>query len=204
MFKFDHDWFSPNINNLKTLVQGNEHAPLRILEIGSFEGRSTVFLAHHFPKSTITAVDTWQGSAEHQGNSDIDFVQAKSNFDFNIGQFPDRITAIQGRSFDVLLDLLKSNQKFDFVYVDGAHDAVSVNCDLILSFQLLTLGGLIYCDDYYWGFNEPEHMSSTHMNNFVFDTPKAGIDAFVSVYANKLRPMIGLTNNAAVFTKVQE
>lgn len=203
MYKFDHDWFSPNVHNLTLLAQGNQLNPIHILEIGSFEGMSTVFLAQHFAHSRITAVDTWQGSVEHAHNPDIDFVKARANFDFNIGQFPDRIQAIQGRSFDVLIDLYTKKQRFDFVYVDGAHDATSVNCDLMLSFKLLTVGGLIYCDDYYWGFNEKDHMSE-YYKNFVFDTPKLGIDSFVNVYGNKLKPVVGLTNNAAVFTKVAE
>jgi predicted O-methyltransferase YrrM len=203
MYKFDHDWFSPNVSNLKNLAQGNEQAPLKILEIGSFEGMSTMFLAEHFPQSQITCVDTWLGSVEHVGNPEIDFVKAKANFDFNISQFPHRIHPIQGNSFDVLIDLYNKKHKFDLVYVDGAHDAVGVNSDLILSFKLLNLGGLIYCDDYYWGFNEPHNMSE-YYKNFVFDTPKMGIDAFVSVYGNKLKPVLGLTNNAAVFTKVAE
>lgn len=203
MFKFDHDWFSPNIHNLKKLSIGNEESPLRILEIGAFEGMSTVFLAEHFKKSTITTVDTWQGSVEHKGNSEIDFVKAKSNFDHNISKFPGRIEAIRGKSFDVLINLYQSNRQFDFVFVDGAHDAISVNSDLILSFRMLTVGGLIYCDDYFWGFNEKNHMSE-YYKNFIFDTPKVGIDSFVSVYGNKLRPVVGLTNNAAVFIKVEE
>lgn len=202
MYRFEHDWFNPNADNIRKLAVGNEEAPMKILEIGAFEGRSTVFIADHFKNSIITTIDTWEGSPEHEGNSDIDFKRTKENFDYNISLHADRITAIKGKSFDVLMDLYKAGKKFDFVYVDGAHDAISVNSDLVISFAMLNLGGLIYCDDYYWGFNE--NRKEQYYKNFVFDTPKLGIDSFVNVYANKLQPITPLTNGAAVFMKVKE
>lgn len=203
MYRFDHDWFSPNIHNLTSLARGNERNPLNILEIGAFEGRSTTFFADTFMNAHITTIDTWKGSEEHEGNPEIDFRLAESNFLHNISFHKDRITVIKGNSFEVLIDLYKSKQKFDFVFVDGAHDAISVNSDLVLSFKLLNVSGLIYCDDYFWGFNE-QSFNGKYYKNFVFDTPKTGIDAFVSVYGDKIRPMVGLTNNAAVFMKVSE
>lgn len=203
MYRFDHDWFAVNVPNMQRLAAGNENRQMRILEIGAFEGMSTVFMAEHFQKAHITTIDTWTGSEEHEGNPEIDFKKAKENFDHNISLHPGRIRAIQGRSFDVLMDLYKAGEKFDFIYVDGAHDAISVNSDLVLSFPMLNVGGLFYCDDYYWGFNE-KHFNGKYYKNFVFDTPKIGIDSFVSVYADKLSPMRGLMNQAAVFMKVEE
>ena len=132
MYRFDHDWFSPNVANMKSLSRGNEEANLKILEIGAFEGMSTVFMAEHFKNSHITTIDTWKGSPEHDGNSEIDFKKAKENFDHNVSFHKDRIRPIQGKSFSVLMDLFKSGEKFNFIYIDGAHDAVSVNSDLIL------------------------------------------------------------------------
>jgi predicted O-methyltransferase YrrM len=205
MYRFDHDWFSVNVPNIKNLSLGNEEAEIKILEIGAFEGRSTVFLADHFKKATITTIDTWDGSPEHEDNPEINFKSAKENFDYNIGFHKDRIKPIQGKSFDVLMDLYKSGETFNFVYIDGAHDAVSVNSDLILSFSMMTVGGLLYCDDYYWGFNEKHYNNHKKTStNFVFDSPKLGIDSFVNVYANKLRPVLGLTNTSSCFVKVAE
>jgi len=203
MYKFDHNWFEVNVKNMKAIAFGKEDAQIRILEIGAFEGMSTVFMAEHFKKAHITTIDTWAGSAEHEGNSEIDFKKAKENFDHNISHYPNRIRAIQGKSYEVLMDLYKAGEKFDLVYVDGAHDAISVHTDLVLSFPMLSLGGLFYCDDYYWGFNE-KHFNGKYYNNFVFDTPKLGIDSFVNVYANKLLPIRELMNQAAVFMKVEE
>jgi hypothetical protein len=69
----------------------------------------------------------------------------------------------------------------------------------------MSVGGLLYCDDYYWGFNEKHYNNYKKTDtNFVFDSPKLGIDSFVNVYANKLRPVLGLTNISSCFIKVAE
>ena len=41
-YEFTNDWFGPNIPVWRQIVDGNK--PARILEIGSFEGRSTCWL----------------------------------------------------------------------------------------------------------------------------------------------------------------
>jgi len=67
--------------------------------------------------------------------------------------------------------------------------------DLILSFRLLNVGGLLYLDDYFWGFNDKT----------IYESPKLGIDSFVSVYKDKLRVIDALKNNKSTcFVKVSE
>jgi predicted O-methyltransferase YrrM len=39
---------------------------------------------------------------------------------------------------------------FDFIYVDGSHQAPDVLCDALLSFRLLKNNGVIAFDDYLW------------------------------------------------------
>jgi predicted O-methyltransferase YrrM len=196
MYRFEHDWFSPNIMNLQQIFRGyqNPVGP-SILEIGALEGRSTVWFLENIPNCKVTTIDTWKGGKDHSpDNPEINFPRIKENFDFNTSKFKDRLEAIESTSFDGLISLYNRNEKFDFVYVDGSHTAIDVNMDLILSFKLLRLNSIIYCDDYYWGFNDVNQ----------FDAPKLGIDSFVNVYGNKLIPMIGLANNAATFIKVSE
>ena len=196
MYKFDHDWFSSNIGNLSNIFRGYQNdKPPKILEIGSLEGRSTVWFLENVRDCNVTAIDTWKGGKDHSpDNPEINFEKIKDNFDYNTSMFKDRLRVIQSTSFDGLNTLIKEDEKFDFVYIDGSHTAIDVNLDLILSFKLLRINSVIYCDDYLWGFNE---MS-------IYDSPKLGIDSFINVYANKLKPMIGLYNNAAVFLKASE
>ena len=195
MYKFDHDWFSSNIPNLTRLFAGFKgDSPANILEIGAFEGRSTVWFLDNVPDCTITTIDTWIGGKDHDPNNpEINWNTVFENFTHNTkGR---NVHAFEATSFNALSFMIKEGKdKFDFVYVDGSHTALDVNLDLILSFKLLKTGGLIYCDDYLWGFNEFS----------IYDCPKLGIDSFVNVYADKLTPLQGFTNNAAIYMKVKE
>jgi predicted O-methyltransferase YrrM len=201
MYRFDHDWFSNNIPNLTRLFAGFKgDKPPRILEIGAFEGRSTVWFLDNVPGCHVTTIDTWKGGKDHDPeNPEIDWKTVEENFKHNIKDFGTRVSVYPTSSFQALSNMVKNRSSFfefhfDFVYVDGSHTAADVNLDLILSFKLLNVGGLIYCDDYLWGFNEFP----------VYDCPKLGIDSFVNVYADKLMPLQGFTNNAAIYMKVKE
>lgn len=197
MYKFDHDWFSSNIPNLTRLFAGFKgNNPPRILEIGAFEGRSTVWFLDNVEGSHVTTIDTWMGGKDHDPNNpEINWETVKSNFDYNMKKHQQNVDVHEHTSFHTLTFMIRAGRDlFDFVYVDGSHTAADVNLDLILSFRLLKTGGLIYCDDYLWGFNEFP----------IYDCPKLGIDSFVNVYADKLTPLQGFTNNAAIYMKVKE
>lgn len=205
MYKFDHNWFAQNVHNLQNLFYDKREAEISILEIGAFEGMSTAWFLDNLPNSKVTTIDTWDGGVDHD-SSEIDFKKAKENFEHNMSFHQGRVEAIQGNSFDVLIELYRQCRKYDFIYIDGSHTAADVNSDLILSFRMLNVGGAFYCDDYLWGFNEQnvgKIVRSGRQENFIFDTPKVGVDAFVSVYGNKLRP-IAIQCVAASFIKVAE
>lgn len=195
-YKFLHDWFTPNLENLTNIFSGySAKKPPRILEIGAFEGRSTTWFLECVPGCTVTTIDTWSGGADHDpNNADIDFVQIQEHFEHNMSYFTGRVVAIKDTSYNALVRLIEAGERFDFAFIDGSHTAIDVNLDLILSFKLLSVGGVLYADDYLWGFTDKS----------IYESPKLGIDSFVNVYANKLRPLKGLRNQAAVYVKIAE
>ena len=79
-YKKKEKWFCNNLyflnNELKKL-----HNIKKILEIGSYEGRSCIFFCNFFKDAQITCVDTWSGSDEHLN---IKFNDIEKNFDQNI------------------------------------------------------------------------------------------------------------------------
>ena len=204
-YKFKHQWFEQNIQNLSNLFAGYTGSPpLNILEIGSLEGKSTVWFLDNLPKTTVTCVDTWQGGVDHDPNNpEINFNEIKHNFDHNMQHHRARVREMQMTSYDALIKLYQAGEKFDFIYVDGSHTAIDVNADLIMAWRVLKVGGLIYCDDYLWGFGQ-ENLDRVPYLDFTYDSPKLGIDSWVNVYRNKIRPIIGLQNSAAVYEKVRE
>ena len=68
-YTLTHDYFSGAIANWQRWFHDPiQQAPIRILEIGSWQGGSTLWLLDHVIAvrgGTITCVDTWQGSSEH-------------------------------------------------------------------------------------------------------------------------------------------
>lgn len=202
-YKFDHNWFDQNIPNLTKLFAGVGDRPINILEIGSFEGRSTTWFLDNVQNCHVTCIDTWGGGMDHErGSSDINFTTVKENFDYNMKRHEGRYKAIETTSFNGLIHLNHQDVEFDFIFIDGSHVAVDVLSDLVLSWPLAKVGALIYCDDYYWGHNTGDPVTAP-MFNFVFHTPKLGIDSFINTYGNKIKLMEGLTTPAA-FVKVAE
>lgn len=183
-YEFTNDWFGATGRYIwdKILPQ---LGPSRILEIGSYEGRSACFLIDklNFPLE-IHCIDTWKGSAEHQ---QIDMEAVKRRFDANtnfaIANSKEAVKLIPhvGPSADILAKMqTEYAEYFDFIYVDGSHAAADVLCDAVLAFRLLRSGGVMCFDDYLWKDDSP-------MNPI--NCPKVAIDAFTMIYSKQLNVM---------------
>lgn len=147
--------------------------PVRILEIGSFEGRSTIFLMTYFPKGHVTAIDTWSGSTNESAlDSTRDFGGIEARFDANLAPYADRLTKRKGSSTNVLPQLLGEQQQFDFVYVDASHFSDDVLTDAITSWRMVGPGGVLIFDDLNW-FNYPR----------LRDNPAWAVSAFLRFQA---------------------
>jgi hypothetical protein len=90
----------------------NRADPVRILEIGSWEGRFTLFLLTYFTQGHLTAVDTWAGSDEYQYNATPDLRDLAVRFDRNLAPCAARLTKRKGSSLHVLPQLLDEQQNF--------------------------------------------------------------------------------------------
>lgn len=183
-YEFTNDWFGATGRYIwdKILPQ---LGPGRILEIGSYEGKSTCFLIDKLRLPLeIHCVDTWQGGVEHEG---IDMEAVKRRFDnntsFAIANAKDPVKLIThvGRS-DTILSKMQAEYEgyFDFIYVDGSHTAADVLCDAVLAFRLLRSGGVMCFDDYLWRNGDPIDP---------VNCPKVAIDAFTMIYCRQLNVM---------------
>jgi predicted O-methyltransferase YrrM len=123
----------------------NRADPVRILEIGSWEGRSTLFLLTYFTQGYLTAVDTWAGSTEGYQYNAVPDIEVR--FDGNLAPCVARLTKRKGSSLHVLPQLLDEQQEFDVIYLDGSHFADDVLTDAITAWRLLKQGGVLIFDD---------------------------------------------------------
>lgn len=182
---FTQDWFSRSIPGWQFILSRmTQKTPrLRILEVGVFEGRSTCWLLENFcktPESTIVAIDTFQGGIEHQN---MELGGLRKQFEDNIATVvsPAKVEVRAGLSLDQLCRLLAENTpQFDFISVDASHQATDVLGDAVLAFQLLKSGGVMAFDDYIWSPMRPGTENPLLL-------PKVAIDAFTTIYSQKLR-----------------
>lgn len=162
----------------KTLgLVGKPH--LHFLEIGCFEGRTTVWLLENVltdPTSRITVIDTFEGSPEFEPlGIDCNF---RERFEQNVSAYKDKVLIWSGYSDVILKDWWHEVGVgvYDFIYVDGSHEAADVLSDAVLSWPLLKPGGVMAFDDYKWGLGGPD-----------WARPGPAIDAFVRCYAQQLK-----------------
>ncbi|HKK41202.1 MAG TPA: class I SAM-dependent methyltransferase [Bacteroidales bacterium] len=145
---FTADWFSHNIPQLYHSLEKADRTFNDYLEIGSFEGLSTCWMARLLElksqKPSITAIDFFGYKPDHG-----DFGK---HFDKNVGNFIKNIAVkkIKSHSAKALADLFQEKSEFDLIYVDGAHDALNVIVDASLCWRMLRDGGVIIFDDYFW------------------------------------------------------
>jgi SAM-dependent methyltransferase len=172
---FTEDWFTDEISWLEPLLEPLAGTSSRILEIGSFEGLSTCFFLWRLRDGYVTAIDTFEGIAEHAGyGSDVSDLAAR--FDENVALVDAaRVRKLEGDSRHVLVDLLGAGDRFDLAYVDGSHLALDVLVDASLAWQLLEDGGILVFDDYTWhGFGDERLLR-----------PGPAIDAFLALVTGK-------------------
>ena len=116
--KIKEDWFSVNINTLDFFFTKNNlyNKKINMLEIGSYEGNSSVFFLKYFPNLNLTCVDTFEGSIEQKNKN---FNQVYENFKFNVNDYKERLKVVKDNSNNFFKS---SNVVFyDLIYIDGSH-----------------------------------------------------------------------------------
>jgi predicted O-methyltransferase YrrM len=150
---------------------------VRILEIGSYEGRSALLWRRVFPGnlSCVVCLDPFGGTA-HGDNYE-------ATFDANTGH-DWRIIKWKGRSEQLLLNRdVPFVERFHIVYIDGDHHAEAVKRDAELTWPMLHKGGVMIFDDCGWhdGSNNAE----------------AGADAFLASIEGKYE-LLGKKRQVAI------
>jgi predicted O-methyltransferase YrrM len=161
-FNFTTDWFCGNEKHFSKYLAHLEDTPCRILEIGCYEGRATVWLLENIathPDATVHCIDVLEQASFRQN-----ILAARS---------PEKVRLEIGLSRNLLR--LCSVNAFDFIYVDGGHRSIEVLEDAVLSFRLLKCNGIMAFDDFKW-----KDRASPD------GTPKLAITAFLGIYRRKI------------------
>lgn len=157
-YQFIDNWFSENIPIWQEYLSPfAKRADVQALEIGSYQGMSTCWLLDNIlnhPSAKIVCVDLFRSPWHEQFDSNVLKTSAQA-----------KVTKIANRSQEALLFLRP--RTYDFIYIDGFHEANAVLQDAVLSWNLVNVGGLMIFDDY----GEPGEQSA-----------KQGTDWFLSLF----------------------
>jgi predicted O-methyltransferase YrrM len=168
MYKYTKEWFlnSEIRNNLVNFLDKTKEN--KILEIGCYEGLSSVFFADNFinnQKSSLTCVDPFLHG--DYNDHDIHLQNGEElNFDYNISNCKntDKITIYKITS-DKFFE--NNNKTYNFIYIDGCHQTDFITRDMENTFKYLEQNGIMWMDDYRGGDDEHPLKIKKTMDNFL-------------------------------------
>lgn len=175
------DWFETTAreNFERAFLPATNRENLRYLQIGAFTGNASVWLLENVlthPTSVLVDVDTWDGGSSWEMEGfNWDDIEALYDTRTRGWQSNDNLVKIKLSSYQFFTNF-GAWAPYDFIYIDGAHDAVSVIEDAVMAYRVLKPGGLIAFDDYTW-----------QSKYGMLYEPWPAIDAIKVLYAGRLQ-----------------
>ncbi|KXN88391.1 hypothetical protein AN958_07373 [Leucoagaricus sp. SymC.cos] len=195
-FTSTQDWFSHNIPSWTALIDDVKRrtSSPRALEIGSWEGRSAVFLLTELcnPGGFIVCIDHFDIMNTAAGRERYEKIQ----HNLRLAGPNDNYRVLPQFSFPALMSLLeeeigRKEPGFDWIYIDGSHEADDTLLDGELCWRLAKKGAIVIFDDYHWDA-EPEN-SKHH--------PKRGIDTFLKFHEGEYTRLSDTSHYQVVLRK---
>lgn len=187
MYKFSYkDWTAVHKKDWESLLVSSgllEEKDKVIIEVGCFEGRSTVWFAERLlntPASRYFCIDNWSGGEEiDRLNLGYNMQEVYQNFCYNISLLKNKhqLTYQISESEKALAQLCSIYyRQADFIYLDGSHTQRDTLVDLTLSLTMLKKGGILIVDDY----TNKMHTNDMHLR------PQKAVDFVVSSLKNEI------------------
>jgi cephalosporin hydroxylase len=183
--------------NLRHIFQ-THGVPNVMIEIGCFEGATTFWVSdlcrQHNQQFHLYAIDP---HSTVNDNHAFDFDTIKRAFEYNLSVCLGQVTYINKYSHQGLVDLINQNVQAELIYVDGDHTAAAVLEDMILGWRLLSVGGVMLCDDAIgWKLVDQQGQAPVQLS------PRMGIEMFVQTHWHKIE-LIELPNSfQTAFVKI--
>lgn len=175
--------------------------PSRTVEVGSYYGITSMWLTETLgplnPNLTHYCIDPYSTSLDVGEN----LTEVYEAFQRNIKRNPygHLIKHLRMRSYDGLLKLRADNVRPQLIFIDGDHTAPTVLEDLVLSFEMLELGGVIICDDSVdWVYKQDTPVPAVQMS------PRIAVDMFVACNWHRITPIVLPFGHQTAFMKRAE
>lgn len=149
--RFREDWYS----DAQCAALVNAYESVKdilgdVVEIGCWEGKSTVYLANACFPVDVQAVDTWRGN-EDEGQQHPSVVLAKKRDVYaDFIEHSKRLTRGNVRPHRMLSGDFFTTERpqIKFCHIDGSHDYQNVRRDIAGALSLLVPGGVLCGDDF--------------------------------------------------------
>jgi tetratricopeptide (TPR) repeat protein len=154
--------------------------PYKILEIGTYSGTSLIKIVQMIPNSAGFGIDAWKNYGENDLLTKIEETGIAKSFLKNVESvgLERRVCGICQDSTIALINMLKYNDGYDFIYVDGSHKLLDCYTDLVLSWRLLKSGGIMGIDDYLWN------------NEDLLGSPFESVNHFLKKYETEMTVLV--------------
>jgi len=157
MRNFTRNWTGKVIKNWSKYLLPLKDAPLQYLEIGVWEGRTTLWMMKNVlchPASKAYCIDPWDVNNlalrkfpnNKLGKDKANMI--KERFHKNLAEHEKKITVFQKQSQVALIEHYNKFKPFDIIYIDGSHHEFDVMTDSVLCYPLLKKNGIMIWDDY--------------------------------------------------------
>lgn len=143
---FTEEWFSPESQQaLAELYSKVAHLPGDVIEVGCWEGRSTVALANACHPEHVQAIDTWAGSP---GEISADLAQGRDVYATFAGNI-ETLTAgnVTPHRMGWRQYLADTRGPVKFIHIDAEHTYTEVRDTIEAVRPLMVPGGVICGDD---------------------------------------------------------
>lgn len=146
MTRFTEDWFSAtSCRVLADLARTTDRLDGAVIEVGCWEGRSTIALANAIHPATLHAVDTWAGSP---GEISAELAAERDVFDTftaNIAEATAGNVAVHRMGWrDFFADW---SDPVRFIHIDAEHSYTEVRENIEAVLPYVVAGGIVCGDD---------------------------------------------------------
>lgn len=142
---FKEEWFSDvSCDALAELAKSVAHLDGRVVEIGSWQGRSTVALANAVAPEVVHAVDTWSGSPGEISRLLASGRDVYSEFEANIAELTAGNVVAHRMGWR---DYMHYPTPTKFLFIDAEHTYVEVRDNIAAFLSYMVEGGIVCGDD---------------------------------------------------------
>ena len=151
--------------------------PIRCLQIGAYTGDATEWMLENIlthEDAVLFDVDPWTGSNEPV-HHELDWQSVEDTYlERHKGAIESGKLQVRKMTSDDFFTSDEGRQGFNFIYVDGNHEAAQVLKDGLNAIYRVGVGGIVAFDDYLWTLGKG-----------LWADPKPAIEAIYYCHSNK-------------------